>query len=60
MALIQLLVISYNKGVTLFITHNLEQAYRVCPNLLVIDRGTASTYDRKQDIFEHPRNFRTA
>ncbi len=24
------------QGVTLFITHNLEEAYRVCPNLMII------------------------
>ncbi len=50
----------YYQGVTLFITHNLEEAYRVCPKLLVIDRGKAIANDTKQDIFEHPRNFRTA
>ncbi len=48
------------QGVTLFITHNLEEAYRVCPKLLVIDRGNAIANGTKQDIFEHPRNFRTA
>ncbi|MDJ0898967.1 MAG: molybdate ABC transporter permease subunit [Xenococcus sp. MO_188.B8] len=50
----------YYQGVTLFITHNLEEAYRVCPKLLVIDRGKAIANGTKQDIFEHPRNFRTA
>ena len=48
------------QGVTLFITHNLEEAYRVCPNLLVVDKGQAYAHGTKQDIFEHPRNFRTA
>ncbi|MBE9047085.1 molybdate ABC transporter permease subunit [Pleurocapsales cyanobacterium LEGE 10410] len=48
------------QGVTLFITHNLEEAYRVCPNLLVVDRGKAIANGTKQDVFEHPGNFRTA
>ena len=48
------------QGVTLFITHNLEEAYRVCPNLLVIDKGKVIANGTKQDIFEHPSNFRTA
>ncbi|WP_019503781.1 molybdate ABC transporter permease subunit [Pleurocapsa sp. PCC 7319] len=48
------------QGVTLFITHNLEEVYRVCPNLLVIDKGKAIAHGTKQDIFEHPGNFRTA
>ena len=48
------------QGVTLFITHNLEEAYRVCPNLLVVDKGKAIASGTKQNIFEHPGNFRTA
>ena len=48
------------QGVTLFITHNLEEAYRVCPNLLVVDRGKAIASGTKQAIFERPGNFRTA
>ena len=48
------------QGVTLFITHNLEEAYRVCPNLMVIDRGQAIAHGTKQDIFEHPGNYRAA
>lgn len=48
------------QGVTLFITHNLEEAYRVCPNLLVVDRGQIIANGTKQDIFESPGNFRTA
>ncbi len=48
------------QGVTLFITHNLEEAYRVCPNLLVVDQGKAIATGTKQAIFERPGNFRTA
>ena len=48
------------QGVTLFVTHNLEEAYRVCPNLLVIDRGKAIANNTKQAIFKYPGNFRTA
>ncbi|MGF1539742.1 MAG: molybdate ABC transporter permease subunit [Pleurocapsa sp.] len=48
------------QGVTLFITHNLEEAYRVCPNLIFIDRGKAISHSTKHDIFEHPGNYRTA
>ncbi|MGL5941819.1 MAG: molybdate ABC transporter permease subunit [Waterburya sp.] len=48
------------QGVTLFITHNLEEAYRVCPNLMIIDQGRAIASGTKQEIFEHPGNYRTA
>ena len=48
------------RGVTLLITHNLEEAYRVCPNLLIIDRGKAIAYGKKETIFRHSPNIRTA
>lgn len=44
-------------GVTLFVTHNLEEAYRVCPNLLVIDQGQAIAQGAKQDIFDRPETY---
>lgn len=47
-------------GVTLFVTHNLEEAYRVCEPLMVVDKGRAIAADSKQNIFEHPHTFRTA
>lgn len=53
-------LLSFYRGVTLFVTHNLEEAYRVCENLLVMDQGKAIAFDVKQNIFEHPPNFRTA
>ncbi|MFB6277847.1 MAG: molybdate ABC transporter permease subunit, partial [Halothece sp.] len=52
--------LSHYQGITLFITHNLEEAYRVCPNLLIIDEGTIIAKGSKQDIFERPANWRTA
>lgn len=52
--------LSYYQGITLFITHNLEEAYRVCPNLLIIDAGKVIANGTKEDIFERPPNWRTA
>ncbi|MFB2834162.1 molybdate ABC transporter permease subunit [Aerosakkonemataceae cyanobacterium BLCC-F167] len=54
------LVLQEYPGVTLMVSHNLEETYRVCENLLVIDRGKAIASDSKQNIFEHPGTFRTA
>lgn len=48
------------QGVTLFVTHNLEEAYRICPNLLVMDRGQAVHYGSKYEIFEHPATVSVA
>ncbi len=57
--LLRLTLTSY-PGITLFITHNLEEAYRVCENLLVIDKGQILDQGSKHDIFEHPSCFRVA
>ncbi|HCF28746.1 MAG TPA: molybdate ABC transporter permease subunit [Cyanobacteria bacterium UBA11049] len=48
------------KGVTLFVTHNLEEAYRICSDLLVMEKGKAIAYNSKQNIFQHPTTFRVA
>ncbi|WP_445635435.1 Molybdate ABC transporter, inner membrane subunit [Nostoc sp. DSM 114161] len=42
------------QGVALFVTHNMEEAYRLCPNLLVLEHGRAVHHGSKYDIFEHP------
>jgi ABC-type sulfate/molybdate transport systems ATPase subunit len=47
-------------GVTLFVTHNLEEAYRICPDLMVVDNGRAIAQGTKQSIFEHPGTYTTA
>lgn len=53
-------ILASYQGVTLFVTHNLEEAYRVCQNLLVMERGKAIAYNSKQNIFEHPNSVRVA
>jgi molybdate ABC transporter permease protein len=47
-------------GVTLLVTHNLEEAYRLCDNLLVLDQGRVIAQGTKQSIFEHPKTVTTA
>lgn len=53
-------VFSSYEGVTLFVTHNLEEAYRVCDNLLVLSQGKVIASGRKEDIFERPSTFTVA
>jgi molybdate transport system permease protein len=48
------------EGVTLFVTHNLEEAYRVCENLMVLESGKAIASAPKRDIFEHPKTVNIA
>ncbi|MBW4687200.1 MAG: molybdate ABC transporter permease subunit [Komarekiella atlantica HA4396-MV6] len=48
------------EGVTLFVTHNMEEAYRICSNLLVLEHGKAVHHSSKYEIFEHPANVSVA
>jgi len=50
---------SFN-GVSLFVTHNLEEAYRVCENLLVLEQGQPIACGTKSDIFERPNTLAVA
>ncbi|MDX2212644.1 MAG: molybdate ABC transporter permease subunit [Oculatellaceae cyanobacterium bins.114] len=52
--------LSTYSGVTLFVTHNLEEAYRVCERLMVMSGGRAIAFDAKHRIFEHPQTLRVA
>ncbi len=47
-------------GVSLFVTHNLEEAYRVCKNILVLSKGKTAAYGSKADIFERPPTLTVA
>ena len=53
-------IFSTYQGATLFVTHKLEEAYRVCGNLLVLSQGKVIAYGSKEAIFEHPPSFRVA
>ncbi|MBD1830313.1 molybdate ABC transporter permease subunit [Microcoleus vaginatus GB1-A2] len=48
------------RGITLFVSHNLEEVYRVCKNLLVLAEGKPIAFDTKENIFDRPRNFTVA
>ena len=47
-------------GATLFVTHNMEEAYRVSRNILVIDHGRKEAYGDKEEIFIHPTTLPAA
>ncbi|MEL4894668.1 molybdate ABC transporter permease subunit [Crocosphaera sp. Alani8] len=54
------LSLTHFPGATLFVSHNLEEAYRICPNLLILDEGQIIAHGPKQDIFDFPQYFRVA
>ncbi|MCD7947901.1 MAG: sulfate/molybdate ABC transporter ATP-binding protein [Oscillospiraceae bacterium] len=42
-------------GNTLFVTHNIDEAYQLCDQIAVISDGTVEVHGAKKDIFQHPR-----
>jgi ABC-type sulfate/molybdate transport systems ATPase subunit len=42
------------RGATLFVSHNLEEAYRVCEKLVVLVNGSVAAKGPKEEIFRHP------
>ena len=57
--LLRTTLIDYS-SVTLFVTHNLEEAYRICPNLLAINSGEIAAFGSKKQIFDRPPSCRVA
>jgi molybdate transport system permease protein len=47
-------------GSTLFVSHNLEEAYRVCEKLVVLSGGTVAAQGPKEEIFRHPPTLEVA
>ena len=45
---------------TLLVTHNVEEAYRLGDQLLVLSRGRVAALGPKQDIFRRPPNLQVA
>jgi len=45
---------SYN-GAVVFVTHDMEEAFRFCSDLLVVDEGKVIASGPKHQLFEHPR-----
>mgnify|MGYP005851807111 CR=1 FL=1 len=53
-------VLSQYQGVTLFITHKLEEAYRLCPKLAVLSGGQILAMGPKEAIFRTPPTLAVA
>lgn len=50
---------SYN-GVVIFVTHDMEEAFRFCTELLVVDAGRVIASGPKHALFEQPRTVISA
>lgn len=47
-------------GLTIFVSHDICEAYRICDNIVVYDKGYASFKRTKDDIFSYPQNLTEA
>jgi ABC-type sulfate/molybdate transport systems ATPase subunit len=55
-----LATLSGYRGATIFVSHNLEETYRVCGELAVLSRGSVAALGPKEEIFRHPPTLEVA
>lgn len=48
------------KGLVLFVSHNLEEVYRNCPNLIIISNGKLAASGLTEEIFRRPPSLAAA
>lgn len=48
------------KGVSVFVTHNMEEAYRLSENIVVISKGKEEAFGDKESIFKRPPTVESA
>ncbi|TGE37958.1 sulfate/molybdate ABC transporter ATP-binding protein [Desulfosporosinus fructosivorans] len=46
--------LSNYSGVTLFVTHNMDEVYRICNQLVVLSLGKIEVRGRKEEVFRKP------
>ena len=53
-------ILANYRGVTLLVTHSMEEAYRFCSDLVVLENGHVAAAGPKEDIFRHPPTLAVA
>ncbi|MEG1310749.1 MAG: ATP-binding cassette domain-containing protein [Romboutsia sp.] len=48
------------RGKIIFVTHDIEEAYRVCNDIMVYNNGLSKSKRRKEELFENPKSFMEA
>lgn len=48
------------KGMTIWVTHNLEEAYRLCDQLMVVEQGQQAALRPKHQVLDHPETLSIA
>jgi len=57
--LIELIKKSFN-GTVLLVTHNIEEAYRICDQIMIIEKGMNYPVMGKKELITHPPNITAA
>ncbi|MFG6118707.1 sulfate/molybdate ABC transporter ATP-binding protein [Thalassobacillus sp. B23F22_16] len=50
----------YYTGTVLLVTHNMEEAYRLCDHLILYDQGQIVQSGKKEDVFQRPATVSAA
>ncbi len=53
-------VLKQYQGVALFVTHNLDEAYHVCEQIMIMDGGKIVANEGRDEIFLHPPTYAAA
>jgi len=48
------------RGLTLYVSHSLEDVYRLCDEILVLARGRTLAFGPREEIFRHPPSAEVA
>lgn len=47
-------------GTTIFVTHNMDEAYQVCENIIILSNGKIDISGYKEDVFNKPETVSSA
>ena len=53
-------VLENYSGNTVFVSHNMDETYRICENLVILNKGQVVAKGTKQNIFKSPPNIASA
>lgn len=48
------------EGTYVLVTHDRDEAYKLCENLLIMEEGTAVSFGSTKEMFSNPKNYQTA
>lgn len=48
------------KGIVIMVSHNIEEAYRICDEIIVYDKGNALPKRKKEELFKNPKTLAEA